>query len=99
MYKHVSWFYLLLVNNDPWITCPMDRVEELEPGKSTVVLGYKWQNPQTNMIAVTVSPSNYDDNYPFPVGKHRIMWTATTASGTEMSCTFFITVIGEILLY
>ena len=79
----------------PWIKCPMDRVEELEPDKSAVALGFKWQKPQTNVDSPKVSPSNYDENYLFPVGKHRVMWTATL-SGREISCTFFITVIGEI---
>ncbi|XP_022792631.1 uncharacterized protein LOC111331727 [Stylophora pistillata] len=76
----------------PWIKCPMDRVEELQPDQSAVALGYKWQKPQTNMDSPTVSPSNYDENYLFPVGKHRVMWTVT-ASGREISCTFFITVV------
>nr|XP_058970077.1 uncharacterized protein LOC131796502 [Pocillopora verrucosa] len=80
------------VFSGPWIKCPMDRVEELEPDKSAVALGYKWQKPQTNVDSPTVSPSNYDENYLFPVGKHRVMWTATL-SGREISCTFFITVI------
>ena len=91
----MGYRYLFIVDTDPWIECPIDRVEDLDPDKSTVVLGYKWQLPRTNMKNVTVSPSNYDENYLFPVGKHRVMWTATL-SGREISCTFFITVIGEI---
>ena len=75
--------------------CPIDRVEELEPDKSTVVLGYKWQLPRTNMKTVTVSPSNYDENYPFPVGNHRVTWTGTSDSGTQISCSFHITVNGK----
>jgi len=72
--------------------CPIDRVEELEPNNSTVVLGYKWQLPRTNMKNVTVSPSNYDENYPFPVGTHRVTWIGTSDSGTLKSCSFHITV-------
>ena len=74
--------------------CPIDRVEELEPDMSTVVLGYKWQLPRTNMKTVTVSPSNYDENYPFPVGKHRVTWIATSDSGRQKSCSFYVTVNG-----
>ncbi|CAH3028156.1 unnamed protein product [Porites evermanni] len=80
------------VYTDPWISCPIDRVEELEPNKSTVVLGYKWQLPRTNMDSVSVSPSNYDENYPFPVGRHRVTWTGISDSGTHKSCSFHITV-------
>jgi len=80
------------VYTDPWIACPIDRVEELEPDKSTVVLGYKWQLPRTNMKNVTVSPSNYDENYPFPVGRHRVTWIGTSDSGTQKSCSFYVTV-------
>ncbi|XP_068674496.1 signal peptide, CUB and EGF-like domain-containing protein 1 [Montipora foliosa] len=80
------------VNKDPWIACPIDRVEELDSDKSTVVLGYKWQLPRTNMKNVTVSPSNYDENYPFPAGKHRVMWTGISDSGSLKSCSFHITV-------
>ena len=86
------------VYTDPWIACPIDRVEELEPDKSTVVLGYKWQLPRTNMKHVTVSPSNYDENYPFPVGSHRVTWMGTSDSGTQISCSFHISVNGEMLL-
>ena len=84
---------------DPWIVCPIDRVEELEPTKSTVVLGYKWQLPRTNMINVVVSPSNYNENYTFPVGRHRVTWTGTSDSGIQKSCSFHITVVGEKLLH
>ena len=86
------------VYTDPWIACPIDRVEELEPDKSTVVLGYKWQLPRTNMKTVTVSPSNYDENYAFPVGNHRVTWMGTSDSGTQISCSFHITVNGKMLL-
>ena len=84
-----------IVYTDPWIACPIDRVEELEPDKSTVVLGYKWQLPRTNMKNVSVSPSNYDENYPFPVGKHRVTWVGTSDSGTKKSCSFHVTVNGK----
>lgn len=80
---------------DPWISCPIDRVEELEPDESTVVLGFKWQLPRTNMKNVTVSPSNYDENYAFPVGKHRVTWIGTSDRGTQKSCSFYITVNGN----
>jgi len=76
--------------------CPIDRVEELESDKSTVVLGYKWQLPRTNMNNVTVSPSNYDENYPFPVGRHRVTWIGTSDRGTQKSCSFHVTVNGEL---
>ena len=84
------------VYTDPWIACPIDRVEELEPDKSTVVLGYKWQLPRTNMKIVTVSPSSYDENYPFPVGRHRVTWIGTSDSGTQKSCSFYVTVNGRL---
>ena len=90
--------FSFLVNKDPWITCPLNRVEELEPDKSAVVLGYKWQLPRTNMKTMKVSPSNYDENYPFPVGKHRVTWVGTSESGSQISCSFFVRVNGEILL-
>lgn len=80
------------VYKDPWIACPIDRVEELDPDKSTVVLGFKWQLPRTNMKNVKVSPSNYDENYPFPVGRHRVTWIGTSESGTQKSCSFHVTV-------
>ncbi|XP_058970157.2 uncharacterized protein [Pocillopora verrucosa] len=80
------------VYTDPWIACPIDRVEDLDPDKSTVVLGFKWQLPRTNMKNVTVSPSNYDENYPFPVGRHTVTWIGTSDSGAQKSCTFHITV-------
>ena len=84
------------VYTDPWIVCPIDRVEELEPDKSTVVLGYKWQLPRTNMKNVTVSRSNYDENYPFPVGRHRVTWIGASDSGTQKSCSFYVTVNGRL---
>ena len=87
--------FLISVYTDPWISCPIDRVEDLEPHKSTVVLGYKWQLPRTNMKNVTVSPSDYNENYPFPVGRHRVTWIATSDSGTQKSCSLHITVNGE----
>lgn len=90
-----SLFLLLKVYKDPWIACPIDRVEELDPDKSTVVLGFKWQLPRTNMKNVKVSPSNYDENYPFPVGRHRVTWIGTSESGTKKSCSFHVTVNGE----
>ena len=89
------YYFALAVYTDPWISCPIDRVEELEPDKSTVVLGYKWQLPRTNMKNVTVSPSNYDENYPFPVGRHRVTWIGTSDRGTQKSCSFHITVSGK----
>ncbi|KAJ7381185.1 hypothetical protein OS493_004785 [Desmophyllum pertusum] len=80
------------VYTDPWIACPIDRVEELGTYNSTVVLGWKWQLPRTNMKIVTVSPSNYNENYPFLVGRHRATWIGTSDSGTQLSCSFHITV-------
>ena len=50
------------------------------------------------MKNVTVSPSNYDENYPFSVGNHRVTWTGTSDSGTQIGCSFHITVNGEVLL-
>ena len=50
------------------------------------------------MKIVTVSPSNYDENYAFPVGNHRVTWMGTSDSGTQISCSFHVTVNGEILL-
>lgn len=82
------------VYTDPWIVCPIDRVEELEPDASTVVLGYKWQLPRTNMKIVTVSPSKYNENYGFPTGRHRVTWIGTADSGAQKSCSFHITVNG-----
>ena len=94
---HLLTFFPFTVNTDPWISCPIDRVEELEPDKSTVVLGFKWQLPRTNMKTVVVSPSNYDENYPFPVGRHRVTWIGISDSGTQKSCSFYVTVNGEFL--
>ena len=91
----VFFCFPIIVYTDPWISCPIDRVEELEPDKSTVVLGYKWQLPRTNMHSVSVSPSNYDENYPLPVGRHRVTWTGISGSGTHKSCSFHITVNGN----
>ncbi|XP_068704567.1 uncharacterized protein [Montipora foliosa] len=81
------------VYTDPWIACPINRQEELWANKSTVVLGFKWQLPRTNMQNITVLPSNYNENYPFPVGRHRITWTGIGDSGTSKSCSFYVTVI------
>ena len=50
------------------------------------------------MKTVTVSPSNYDENYAFPVGNHRVTWMGTSDSGTQISCSFHITVNGKMLL-
>ena len=94
----MGYRYLFIVDTDPWIECPIDRVEDLDPDRSTVVLGYKWQLPRTNMKNVTVSPSNYDENYPFSVGKHRVTWMGANESGSQLSCSFYIIVNGEILL-
>ena len=47
------------------------------------------------MINVVVSPSNYNENYTFPVGRHRVTWTGTSDSGIQKSCSFHITVVGE----
>ena len=96
-YLKIYFCFLFIVYTDPWIACPIDRVEELEADKSTVVLGYKWQLPRTNMKNVTVSPSNYDENYAFPVGRHRVTWIGTSDSGTQKSCSFHITVNGEMI--
>ena len=49
------------------------------------------------MKNVTVSPSNYSENYPFPAGKHRVMWTGISDSGSLKSCSFHITVNGKCL--
>ena len=99
-YKYISSnsFSVFAVFTDPWIACPIDRVEDLEPDKSTVVLGFKWQLPRTNLKNVAVSPSNYDENYPFPVGKHRVTWMGTSDSGAQISCSFYVTVNGELSL-
>lgn len=40
--------------------------------------------------------SNYDENYFFFVGKYRVMWIVILF-GREISCIFFIIVIGEII--
>ena len=96
--KRLKFLSHFTVYTDPWIACPIDRVEELEPDKSTVVLGYKWQLLRTNMKIVAVSPSSYDENYAFPVGNHRVTWMGTSDSGTQISCSFHITVNGEMLL-
>ena len=73
----------------------MDRVEELQPDTSTVVLGFKWQLPRTNLRNVSVSPSNFNENYPFSVGRHRITWTGIGDKGTQKSCSFNVIVNGE----
>ena len=86
---------LFAVSTDPWIKCPIDRVENLEPEKSTVVLGYKWEHPRTNIKNVKVWPSNYDENYAFPVGKHMVLWIGTSESGIQKSCSFNVIVNGE----
>lgn len=91
-WSEIATLSCVRVYTDPWISCPIDRVEELEPDESTVVLGFKWQLPRTNMKNVTVSPSNYDENYAFPVGKHRVTWIGTSDRGTQKSCSFYITV-------
>ena len=88
-------FPLFAVSTDPWIKCPIDRVENLEPEKSTVVLGYKWEHPRTNIRNVEVWPSNYDENYAFPVGKHMVLWIGTSESGIQKSCSFNVIVNGE----
>ena len=75
--------------------CPMDRVEELQPDASTVVLGFKWQLPRSNLKNVSVSPSNFNENYAFPVGRHRIRWTGISDKGTQKSCSFDVIVNGE----
>ena len=83
------------VYRDPWIACPINREEVLWSNSSTVVLGYKWQLPRTNLHNVTVSPSYYNENYPFPVGRHRVTWTGISDSGSLKSCSFHVTVTGE----
>ena len=88
-------FFLFAVPTDPYIMCPMDRVENLEPGKSTVVLGYKWEHPRTNIKKVEVWPSNYDENHAFPVGKHMVMWIGTPTSGLQKSCSMYVIVNGK----
>lgn len=88
-------FFLFAVSTDPYIMCPMDRVENLEPEKSTLVLGYKWEHPRTNIKKVEVWPSNYDENYAFPVGKHMVMWIGTPESGIQKSCSLYVIVNGE----
>ena len=90
-----SFFSLFAVSTDPYIMCPMDRVENLEPEKSTLVLGYKWEHPRTNIKKVEVWPSNYDENYAFPVGKHMVMWIGATASGLQKSCSLYVIVNGK----
>lgn len=75
--------------------CPMDRVEELQPDASTVVLGFKWQLPRSDLKNVSVSPSNFNANYAFPVGRHRITWTGISDKGTQKSCSFDVIVNGE----
>ena len=75
--------------------CPMDRVEELQPDAATVVLGFKWQLPRSNLKNVSVSPSNFNANYAFPVGRHRITWTGISDKGTQKSCSFYVIVNGE----
>ena len=95
--QFMSFFsHVYEVNTDPWIACPMDRVEELDPDEKEVVLGFKWQVPRTNMKNVAVSPSYYNERYPFPVGRHLVMWMGVD-SGREMmtSCSFHIDIIGE----
>lgn len=93
--KWSSCILNISVYRDPWIACPINREEVLWPNSSTVVLGYKWQLPRTNLHNVTVSPSYYNENYPFPVGRHRVTWTGISDSGSLKSCSFHVTVTGE----
>ncbi|XP_048580608.1 uncharacterized protein LOC5507741 isoform X2 [Nematostella vectensis] len=80
------------VYNKPWISCPADIVVDLPATASTVTLGFKWKKPSTNMNQLTVLPSNLDENYPFPAGKTRVMWTATNPDGVSQSCFFYVIV-------
>ena len=85
------------VYKQPWIVCPIDTVVDLASDSSTAVLGYKWQLPRSNMEKLVVSPKDLNENYAFPVGKTRVLWTATNANGATKTCFYHVIVNGKSL--
>ena len=85
------------VNRKPWISCPADIFVNLPPNQATYVLGFKWDLPKSNMKNVHVVPDYLNEQYPFPAGKTRVIWTATNENGDLKMCHYYVTVNGEFL--
>lgn len=69
-----------------------------EPKKATRRV--KWRRPfatdtSGHMPTITSSPKGIVSPHDFPIGKTRIIYTATDHSGNSHSCVFTVTIVGE----
>lgn len=78
----------------PWIVCPGNIKQDLEPDKNTADVSSVWTEPTSNVKQFTINPPEISSSYQFPAGETKVEWTATTSAGSA-SCAIYVTIVGE----
>lgn len=88
----VYLFYSVEVK--PWIVCPGNIKQDLEPDKSTADVSSVWKEPTSNVKQITINPPEISSSYQFPAGETKVEWTVTSPAGSA-SCAIYVTITGK----
>ncbi|XP_020608020.1 sushi, von Willebrand factor type A, EGF and pentraxin domain-containing protein 1-like [Orbicella faveolata] len=75
----------------PWIVCPDNIKQDLQPSKSTADVSSVWKEPTSNVKQITINPPEISSSYQFPAGETKVEWTATSPAGSA-SCAIYVTI-------
>ena len=83
---------------DPIITCPLDFYEVTDPGRPGAVVIWEVIAQDNSGLEPTIvcDAGGLQSGDEFPIGVTTVTCTATDAAGNEASCSFTITVNGEL---
>ncbi len=87
-----SFNVIVLDNENPTITCPLDIVKNNDPGKCSAVVAFLGTASATDNCGVKSITNNATSNV-YPVGVSTVIWTAVDAAGNDATCQQTITVI------
>ena len=78
----------------PWIVCPDNIKQDLQPDKNTADVSSLWKEPTSNVKQITISPPEISSGYQFPAGETKVEFTATSSAGST-SCAIYVTIVGK----
>ncbi len=90
---HLNQFFLVI--GKPYLNCPADIQVTLGETMSSIQLGYRFPEPQTNMQITSVS---HPRDHGFKVGNTVVKFEAVNEEGVRKSCQVLVAVLGECCL-
>ena len=81
----------------PYLNCPPDIQATLPNDANEISLHSRFQRPQTNVNASNVVsyPGHVGPDYKFKFGKTLVSYVASHVTGEQLSCSYFVEIIGE----